>query len=243
MMDSPRLRGAARRRFVRPMASLREIASAHAPLLVLDAASALVQVGWVESAGQVFLPDVGSAKVGDAPCRARWESSTDEAGIALFRCIEKLGVNPTAARAFVFCDGPGSILGVRTAAMAIRTWQVLSPRPIFAYSSLALVAHALGRAEVGVIADARRESWHHFQLGHTLQRRATTELSGGLVMPEHFRHWSALPANVTRTPYELADLLPRVVDADLLRATDSPDAFLHEEPNYVTWTPQVHRAP
>jgi len=40
MMDSPRLRATPRRRFVRPMASLRELAAAHAPLLVLDAASA-----------------------------------------------------------------------------------------------------------------------------------------------------------------------------------------------------------
>ena len=62
-------------------------------------------------------------------------------------------------------------------------------------------------------------------------------------MPEGFRHWSTLPAGVTRTPYVLADLLPAVADHDLFRATDAPDAFLHEEPSYVTWTPQIHRAP
>ena len=33
------------------------------------------------------------------------------------------------------------------------------------------------------------------------------------------------------------------IDADLFRATDAPDAFLHEEPSYATWTPQIHRAP
>ena len=120
---------------------------------------------------------------------------------------------------------------------------MLKPRPVFAYASLGLVAQALARPEVGVIADARRDSWHHFQLGRGLRRRVAGELGGALMMPENFRHWSPLPAGVERVPYVLADLLPQVPDADLFHATDAPDAFLHEEPSYVTWTPQIHRAP
>jgi tRNA threonylcarbamoyladenosine biosynthesis protein TsaB len=96
---------------------------------------------------------------------------------------------------------------------------------------------------VGVIADARRESWHHYQIGHGLRRLPAAELSGELVMPRHFRHWSTLPPGVQEVPYSLAELLPKIWDANVLRATDAPDAFLHEEPSYVKWTPQVHRAP
>lgn len=62
-------------------------------------------------------------------------------------------------------------------------------------------------------------------------------------MPDHFRHWADLPANVARVPYLLSDLWPRLWEADLLGRTGAPDAFLHEEPSYVTWTPQIHRAP
>ena len=62
-------------------------------------------------------------------------------------------------------------------------------------------------------------------------------------MPQPFRHWSPLPANVQEVPYSLAQIVPQVWDEDLLHATDAPDAFLHEEPSYVTWTPQIHRAP
>jgi hypothetical protein len=29
----------------------------------------------------------------------------------------------------------------------------------------------------------------------------------------------------------------------LFRQTEEPDAFLHEEPSYAMWTPQVHQAP
>lgn len=176
---------------------------------------------------------------------ARWATSDADTGVGLFQCLETLGADADVgqAGAFVFCDGPGSVLGIRTCAMALRTWNVLRPRPVFSYCSLAVVAHALGRRDVTVIADARRELWHHFKLDGTLQRGPATELAGELVMPENFRHWSQPPAGLTQVPYSLADLLPRALDAELFRSTEAPDAFLHEEPSYVTWTPQIHRAP
>jgi tRNA threonylcarbamoyladenosine biosynthesis protein TsaB len=209
------------------MPSFRQI-SAHFPALVIDAASSEIQVGLLDR------NHVGGMT---------WFSRNDEAGVAVFAGVKSLGINLHDFRAFVFCEGPGSVLGIRTVAMALRTWCVLQSRPVFAYQSLALVAHALGREDISAIADARRESWHAYRIGHGLRRVPTAELSGELVMPQHFRHWSTPPPNVRQVPYSLADLLPRVWNADLLRETDAPDAFLHEEPNYVTWTPQIHRAP
>lgn len=210
------------------MPSLRQLLAAHSPLLLLDAASARVQVGWMADMD---------------PGTSRWHTSDEEAGTGVFRGVEALGVDVGTAGAWLFCDGPGSILGIRTVAMALRTWGVIAPRPMFAYCSLALVAQALGRGDLGVIADARRDAWHHFQLGGALRRVPTAGLAGELVMPENFRHWSPLPAGVARVPYSVADLLPRVAEADLFRATAAPDAFLHEEPSYATWTPKIHRAP
>ena len=208
------------------MPSLRQLLAAHTPLLVLDAASSRVQVGWINTDGQ-----------------ARWEIADEEAGVGIFRGVEALGVNVHAAGAWVFCEGPGSVLGVRTVAMALRTWSVIAPRPVFAYQSLALVAHALARPGVAVISDARRDAWNHFQLGGALRRVPTAELTGELVTPQFFRNWTPLPAAVTTVPYSLAELLPRVADAELFHAVAEPDAFLHEEPSYVTWTPKIHRAP
>lgn len=211
------------------MPSLCELLTAHAPLLLIDAASTHVQVGWLCGSGN-----------------DRWQTSDEEAGVAVFGCIEKLAVRIEDAGAFVFCDGPGSVLGIRTVAMALRTWGLFKPVPVFAYTSLALVAHSLGRDDVGVIADARRESWHHFQIRRGLRRVAASDVSNGsaaLVMPEGFRHWSALPANVTRVPYSVAPRLRQTANNDLFFATNEPDAFLHEEPSYVTWTPQIHQAP
>lgn len=208
------------------MPSLPQLRTDGAPLLLLDAASSVVQVGWLGAPG------------GD-----RWASSTDEAGIGIFRCLESLQLDQAAIRAFIFCDGPGSILGIRSTAMALRAWNVLRSRPVYRYCSLELVAHALRQPGTQVIADARRETWHRFTAGGRLERIATADLTGPLVMPEGFRHWSALPANVTSTPYSLPSLLAAAGDADMFTTTESPDAFLHEEPSYKTWTPQIHRAP
>lgn len=210
------------------MPSLRYLLAAHSPLLMVDAASSCVQVGWFPSTD---------------PANAKWATSNEESGTGIFRGLEQLDLELGAARAFVFCDGPGSVLGIRTTAIAIRVWNVLASRPVFSFCSLAVVAHALGRAEVGVIADARRESWHHFQIGGTLRRVPVAELGGELVLPENFRYWSQLPAGLTHAPYNLASTLPSLVDADLFHTSASPDAFLYEEPNYATWTPRIHRAP
>ena len=208
------------------MPTLRQLLAAHAPVLLIDAASSRVQVGLLAADG-----------TGD------WATSTEEAGVGVFQCLEQLEVYPGDVGAFIFCDGPGSVLGTRTVAMALRTWSMLTPRPMFAYHSLAVVAHALGRPGVQIIADARRDAWHCLTVGETLRRVPTAALSGELMMPEGFRHWTPLPAGVTLTPYSLAALLPQIMDEDLFRATEAPDAFLHEEPSYVTWTPQIHRAP
>ena len=209
------------------MPSLANLRQRQAPLLLLDAASAHIQVGWLS----------------ENSADDRWADAETEAGTGLFTALAALGRDPGTARAFLFCDGPGSILGIRTAAMALRAWHVLAPRPMYAYCSLALVAHAQAETDTWIIADARRDSWHRYGLGGRLERVPTSELSGRLVTPEGFRHWSTPPAGVTATPYRLPDLLAAAEQADLFTSTESPDAFLHEEPGYKTWTPQIHRAP
>ncbi|MBW8782080.1 MAG: peptidase M22 [Verrucomicrobia bacterium] len=211
------------------MSSLRHLLAEHPTLLLIDSASMRIQAGlWHQ--GEVS-----------------WQSSETEAGAGVFACVEALlaarGLKIPDVQSYVFCEGPGSVLGIRTTAVALRIWRVLNPAPAYAYQSLNLVAHALGQTKINVIADARRDSWHVLRLGEPLRRVPTAELRGECVMPEGFRHWTPLPASLARTGYDLAAMLPRLMDADLFHGSAEPDAFLHEEPSYVTWTPQIHQAP
>lgn len=207
------------------MATFREVCL-NGPVVLLDAAAAQVQAGLITPTGE-----------------ARWSVPPGESGVAVFQALEELGINPAAVGGWIYCEGPGSILGIRTVAMALRSWTLLHPAPVHRYASLAVVAHALGDPAAGIIADARRETWHHLRLGEPLRRLPTRELHGPLFLPTNFRTWSTPPAGVQATPYDWRSLLPRVWDADLLRPAPEPDAFLHEDPSYVTWTPRIHQAP
>jgi tRNA threonylcarbamoyladenosine biosynthesis protein TsaB len=210
------------------MPSLSQILLDYSPLLLIDAASERIQVGLL-----------------DAAAKPRWSARKEEAGVGVFECLDELDVEIDAVQAFAFCEGPGSILGIRTSAMALRMWNVLRVRPVFGYFSLAIVSEAVGRPGVGFIADARRGMWHRLEKGGRLGLVAAGDLAGELMTPEGFRHWDPLPPGTAVTAYDLATLLasPSVAAADLFRDAPAPDAFLHREPAYAKWAPQIHRAP
>lgn len=220
------------------MPALPQLLASHGRLLVLDAASTRVQAGLIPNG---------------AP--ACWRSVNDEAGTGLFTVTAGL-LDETGARlgeigAFIFCEGPGSMLGTRTIAMALRTWQVLKPRPVYAYQSLAVAARGAWTQQArafAVIADARRDTWHVQAVGAdgrlaTLQRVPAGELPAGeLLTPENFRAWAQPPRPAATCSYDLAKIFPTLADGDYFRATAAPDAFQHEAPEYKKWSAQVHRA-
>jgi len=221
------------------MSSLHQLLALHPTILLIDSSSTVVQAAVLRRGAE-----------------AVWGAKLGEAGEQVFaitsNLLEGTNLSLESIDAFVFCDGPGSVLGIRTAAVALRTWRMLCERPTYAFCSLTIVAQALarapGRRDFSVIADARRDSWHRVAVDtegtlSNLHRLPTAKLFGALVMPEGFRHWTELPASTEAVPYSLATLLPPLADADLFYAAAEPDAFLHEEPVYKTWTPQVHRAP
>ncbi len=215
------------------MHSLKSLKSGHHSILVLDAASTRVQAGWL-GAGRNDL----------------WTRFEGDAGQGVFECIEQLECDLKAIDAFIFCDGPGSILGIRTVAMAIRTWQAIHPRPAYHYRSLELVAHALApeKRNLRVIADARRETWHAVEVAadgsvNPLTRIPHSDLQGDSVMPEAFRAWAAIPSQTRRAPYDLGPLFAATASVPLFTYTPNPDAFIYEMPQYVTWSPRIHRAP
>jgi tRNA threonylcarbamoyladenosine biosynthesis protein TsaB len=185
-----------------------------------------------------------------------WRETDDEAGIGLFRTTEDLlrtaGLTVRDVRTAVFCDGPGSLLGIRLVAMALRTWTELpraNPWRVFAYRSLALVAADLlaGGETVPfhVCCDARREMWNVVSVsadGAIANVRRST--MGDLprdgrpqFVPKSFPHWQPLPPDVRPVPYR-PHLLPELaLRFPLLQESSAPDAFMTELPTYRTWNP------
>ena len=208
------------------MPSLAQILRDNSPLLLLDASSEVVQAALLTQG------------------EPRWASRREEAGTGLFACLEELGADVGAMASFAYCEGPGSILGIRTSAMAIRVWNALRPRPTFGFFSLALLAQSAPEGTT-LIADARRHLWHRYRKGGQLERVPAADLSPPLATPQSFRNWDPLPPDVTALPYDLSSILrlPSAKASDLFRARPEPEAFLHQEPDFAKWTPQIHRAP
>lgn len=219
------------------MARLAQILASHGSILVLDAASGRVQVGLLR-AGQ----------------SASWLVGVEEAGKGVFTgtsvLLEETALALDEIAAFAYCEGPGSMLGIRTIAMTLRTWLTLNNRPVYAYQSLALAARAeWARRPRGftVIADARRDTWHAQSIAPDgtlapLRRLPAPELPAGeLLTPEHFRAWSQ-PPPCTVCGYDLAALFPLVASDDILVETPMPDTFQHDAPGYKKWSAQPHSA-
>ncbi len=185
-----------------------------------------------------------------------WRRSTAEAGKALFleteSCLSAAGIRFDEIGAFVFCEGPGSMLGIRTVAVAIRAWQELRPRPIFSYRSLTLLGQVLGAKisdSFGVICDARRESWHlaSVECGAVAPlRRISNEELKDSPLPLHqavgFRSWQSAPRATTPCIYDVPALFAGAAEHDLFSEVSQPDAYKIELPNYKKWSAQVHSA-
>lgn len=221
------------------MATLAQLIANHGCILVLDAASTTVQIGLLRTSA--------------APL---WRTSTEESGQSLFTCaaacLDAASLTMRQVRAFVFCEGPGSMLGVRTTAMAIRTWQSELPRPAYRYQSLALAAQFVATQKpeqaFAVVADARRETWHCQVVEANgrmvaLQRLPLADLPPiELLTPENFRTWSVPPASVSVCNYDLQKLFFTANEGDYFQPTEAPDAFQHEAPDYKKWSAQTHSA-
>jgi tRNA threonylcarbamoyladenosine biosynthesis protein TsaB len=220
------------------MPHLAQLLANHRRILVLDAVSLQVQVGLLHAG----LPGV-------------WAESHDEAGRGLFRATDRVltqgSVGPDQIDAFLFCEGPGSMLGTRTVAMAVRTWLALKRRPVFRYQSLALAATVEWRSNprpLAVIADARRESWHVQRIDldgnlAPLERCASSDLPAGeLLTPAGFRVWSKSPPQVRECSYAVAHLLESVGGTELFHPVESPEPFQPGVPDYKKWSAQPHSA-
>lgn len=212
------------------------------PALLIDAAGPLVQTGlWVD--GQWVV----------------WKPSRDEAGRSIFAGVaailaeRKITIDDLGS--VLFCEGPGSMLGNRIAAMAVRGWQALrdEPIPVFLYNSHALLAAILKRsghkAPFHIISDARRNRWNVLTISsdgtaqplRRLEREQLIELTGPFLrMEENIRNEP--PVSAEMIPYDLSEHAALFSDSQWLRQTDEPDVLLQEAPEYKKWNEERHRS-
>ena len=178
----------------------------------------------------------------------------------LFPLIEAVltesALSLTDIGSYIYCMGPGSILGIRLCNMAIQTWTRLYPKSAqyYKYSSLQLSAHALLYAtpdleDALIVSDWKKGVWNALYIkgGHV----GATEIidDSTLINWENLiyhlpqrKGWQSPPNNVQTLIYD-PSMLDAIHDAEgLLQITDRIELYGSGINTFEKWTPTRHRA-
>lgn len=196
---------------------------------------------------------------------ARWlalKTSEEESLQAVFDCtaaaLSEAGMQLAEVGGFYFSQGPGSLLGLRIAAMAVQGWRSmrnLSNAPCLSYYSLHAAAAVLRGRESGpflICADYREKQWHCLKVGSneqsnelTLVGRETLESS---LLPVYYvpqrQREQPLPCNAKVWKYDLRELPERISRLTFTDCPMPPHALPIYEPaptSFVKWDGERHR--
>ncbi len=221
------------------------------PALVIDASGATVFVG-------VMGPDK------DGGLGGQWLAQVDLQGAALealFPSVDsalaEAGLSLDALKGFIYCEGPGSVLGLRLCAMAIETWSRLHPASAhrFAYNSLQLTAALITldhpeAAEALLVSDWKKGAWNAVTIKHhhpgptdVVDAEALASWSGPLFHLPQRKGWQAPPEGATTLAYEPQRLTEVMQCPGLLRPTEAIELYSSGVNTFQKWVPERHRAP
>jgi tRNA threonylcarbamoyladenosine biosynthesis protein TsaB len=212
-----------------------------APSLVIDGCSSTVFTGVLGQNGQ-------------------WLATSEQAGAPLESLFPSVAATLAAAqlslaemRSFIYCEGPGSVLGLRLCAMAIETWSRLYPASAhyYAYNSLQLCAalicaDTLGLDRALIVSDWKKGAWNAVtiqqgQPGPTevVDDRMIANWTGALYHLPQRKGWQKPPAGATTVHYS-PQRLPEALAQ--LQSTAGVELYASGVNVFQKWTPERHRA-
>lgn len=212
------------------------------PALVLDA-----------SAGSVFVGILASDTEWIRSC-----TTTANALEGLFEsvaaCLESANLQLDSIPSYIYCEGPGSVLGLRLCAMAIETWRKVSPisPQLYRYNSLALTAALLraDRPEIDkalLVADWKKAVWHSLNIGGSNVSEVRPISDGELIeikcplfhLPQR-KGWQAAPSDATMLHYEPVRLIEVISEPNLLSSSTEIELFTAGANTFQKWAPERH---
>ena len=178
----------------------------------------------------------------------------------LFSVIEAVltesGLSLTEIGSYIYCMGPGSVLGLRLCAMAIETWARLYPKSAqyYKYNSLQLSAHALLYAtpdlkDALIVSDWKKGAWNalyirggHVGANEVIDDGALNDWENLIYHLPQRKGWQSPPDKVQTLIYD-PSILDAIHDAEgLLQITDRIELYSSGINTFQKWTPTRHRA-
>ena len=190
-----------------------------------------------------------------------WLARSEQAGApleSLFPAIEAAldtaRLTLADIRTFIYCEGPGSVLGLRLCAMAIETWSRLHPQSAhyYVYNSLQLAAALIcldtpGLEQALLISDWKKGIWNAVKIRNgqpsvieVADDAAIADWTEPLYHLPQRKGWQQPPANATTVEYR-PDRLTDVFH--LPRPTATVELYASGVNVFQKWTPERHRAP
>ncbi len=169
--------------------------------------------------------------------------------------MDDAGTTIAGLNGFLYNRGPGSVLGLRLAAMAIEVWRRSTrDRPrCFSFDPLRLAAALLMKDDpqlenFTLISEWKRDAWHRLEVTggrwhepDVLDNAGLASLPGPCFHLPQRKGWHPPPLTcATLAPQ--TERLPEVASrADLLRAEDAVSLYQPGEPPYRPWAGRRHR--
>ncbi len=214
------------------------------PLLVLDTSS---RKTWV---GLKLAPDQLIAK-----------SEEQDPSKTLFKLIDSLlaeaGITLPDLAAIALCSGPGSMLGARTASMAIRAWKgigIPAARTVYSYNSLQvgalIAAQSLDDNAGWVVTDARRSSWNALRYPlspnaelHLIANEDLEATSEPIVTFHEFPSWTKTSAPLCKLHYDPTPIFESDAYLSILEPCEEASPLTIRSNEYKKWDAKIHSAP
>ena len=207
----------------------------------------------IDASGQSLATGVLSTK-------NTWQSYNELNGTALetlFKCIEKTLKDANTElgqiNSYICCVGPGSVLGLRLAVIAIETWARIHLRKasLYTYNSLNFCATLL-QLDVTqhsgsiLVSDWKKDAWHAVKLLNNQEYRLEVIDSdtlktwdGDILHLPRRKGWQDPPSNCTTIQYEPKRII-ECFDSGVLHYTESIELFSSTVNNYKKWIPKRH---
>jgi len=213
------------------------------PALLVDGSGACFYAGVLGNGGQWLA----------------FETASEPALESLFSTVEQVlqeaGIALEAIQSYLYCAGPGSVLGLRLCAMAVETWRRLQPTAgaTYGYNSLQLAAADLlqqtQHAEAALlISDWKKDTWNGLKIGlgtlpevTPISSEELADWSGPLYHLPARKGWQAAPANAVELSYHPEHLPTLLATPGLLRATDGVSLYQSGLNTFQKWTPDRDR--
>jgi tRNA threonylcarbamoyladenosine biosynthesis protein TsaB len=194
----------------------------------------------------------------DADGKIATRVSREDASLVLFSSIAELlseiSLKLGELKAIGFCAGPGSMLGLRTAAMGIRAWQatgILEAVSTYSFTSLQIGAELARLQEKGdndflLVTDARRNSWSAVERkngcngeARLISHESLEAYSGRIYTLSDFPKWAQPSRTLTQIPYLPEKIFSESGFVSLLQPAPEIELLSLRATEFAKWIPKA----